>query len=186
MHHHFRSHLLCKGTFGHPIPPVKARGVRAVLSSPFAHYGLCGSKFKKPSRRKRRTQPLTLVSFMYLVYQTMVHSLQSNPLHHQASGDPGCSSCGAEAVGAALALDSFLFLLYFPVRLYFPLVPDDTGQKPVVGNRKQNYLSSAWPVLRVPVYSRNPCRWMNIAEAGGHATPSSVDSGEPRGLRDEK
>ena len=68
----------------------------------------------------------------------MVHSLQSNPLH-QISGDPGRSSCGVEAVGTAFVLDNFLFLLYFPVRLYFPLVPGDTNQKLVVRNGKQIY-----------------------------------------------
>lgn len=64
----------------------------------------------------------------------MIHSLQSHPLYHQTSGDSGRSFCGTEVVGATLVLDSFLFLLYFPVRLYFPLVPGDTGQE--LGSRR--------------------------------------------------
>lgn len=127
-------------------------------------------------------KPPTHVSFMYLVYRTVIHSLQSNPLY-QISGDSGRSSCGAEVVGAALVPDSFRFLLYFPVRLYFPLVPDNTDQRmAVIKEGKKSHPSSALPVSRVgPVNLRNPCRRMNTIEATGHATPSSVESG---GLRD--
>jgi len=105
----------------------------------------------------------------------MVHSLQLNPLH-QTSGDSGRLSCGA------FVLASFLFLLYFPVRLYFPLVPDDTGQKLVARKGEKTYLSAS-PVLKVgPVCSRNLCRRMNTTEVSGHGTPSSVESGGSRGL----
>ena len=79
-------------------------------------------------------------------------------------------------------LDSFLFLLYFPVRLYFPLVPDDIGQKVAV-KEEESYLSSVSPVSWVGLgYLRNPYRWTNTAEASDHATPSSVESDGLKGL----
>lgn len=77
---------------------------------------------------------------------------------------------------------NFLFLLYFPVRLYFPLVPDDTGQKLVARKGEENYLSVSLVLKVGPVYSKNPCQRMNTAEASGHGTPSSVESDGLRGL----
>jgi len=75
----------------------------------------------------------------------MAHSLQSNPVYHQTSGDSGRPFCGAAAVGAVLAPDSFRFLLYFPVRLYFPLVPEDARQKVVVRRgSKLVFLTLGW------------------------------------------
>lgn len=62
-------------------------------------------------------------SSMYLVYNTVIRSLQLNPLHRQASGDCGRSFRIPEVAGTAAMSGSFRFLLYFPVRLYFPLVP---------------------------------------------------------------
>ena len=111
----------------------------------------------------------------------MTHSLQSDPLH-QTSGDSGRSTCGTEVIGAVLVSDSFRFLLYFPVRLYFPLVPDGVRQKQVTGKEEQIYLSCAWPVSWVGLVDlRNPCRWTNTIEAAGYGIPSSVECG---GLRD--
>ena len=79
--------------------------------------------------------------------------------------------------------DNFRFLLYFPVRLYFPLVPDDARQKRVTEEGEQTCLSCVWLVSWVGhVDPRNPCRRTNTIEAAGYVTPSSVESGEPRGL----
>lgn len=113
----------------------------------------------------------------------MTRILQSDPLHHQTSGDSGRSSCGTEVIGAALVPDSFRFLLYFPVRLYFPLVPGDARQEQAIEKGERICLSCAWLVSWVgPVDLRNPCRWTNTIEAADHATPSSVESGGLRGL----
>jgi len=170
-------------TQGHlrlPHFPRRTRGVRAILSPSSTGYGLYDSNIKKTSRRKRGRKPPTPVC---RPYQTMTHSLQSDLLHHQTSGDSGRSSFGTEVIGAALVSDSFRFLLYFPVRLYFPLVPGEARQKQVAEKGEQICLSCAWLVSCVgPVDLRNPCRWMNTIEAAGHATPSSVESGVLRGL----
>ena len=92
----------------------------------------------------------------------MIHSLQSNPRHHQTSGDSGCSSCGAEAVGAALVLESFLFLLYFPVRLYFPLVPDN--QSETSGQGREVKL----PFFRFAGFAGGTCIFRKSLSMGEH------------------
>ena len=84
------------------------------------------------------------LSSMYLVYNTVTRSLQLNPLHRQASGDSGCSFRVSEVAGAGAVSDSFRFLLYFPVRLYFPLVPGRAGQKEITGEERKITFPLLW------------------------------------------
>jgi len=88
-----------------------------------ANHELCNPKDKETSTKGMTEEIADLcVPSMYFMYQTMKRNLQSNPLH-QTSGDCELSFCSSDVAGAAIVLDSFRFLLYFPVRLYFPLVP---------------------------------------------------------------
>jgi hypothetical protein len=66
--------------------------------------------------------------------------------------------------------------------LYFPLVPDQAGQNPIVKEGKEINLFSPSAVQKMEhVVSRDPRRWMNRIEVVGHATLSLVESD---GLKD--
>lgn len=110
-----------------PPPPhslVKVEDSRPAFSSSSANHELRDSENKKAPAKEMTKETTDLgPSSMYLVYNTVIRSLQLNPLHRQASGDCGRSFRIPEVAGTAAMSGSFRFLLYFPVRLYFPLVP---------------------------------------------------------------